>query len=782
MQIKIESFGYHVRDPNYSKPLFVGCSGGGGHNSAIEGIIAYLKALYKDKIHIFKHLPVLWNEETESLLSAIIEKSITVMHSSVLGGPIQQLLRFTPLPIMPKKEQIDEEIQKLSAKQEKQGTWEFVDMLLYACNNAGYRSVAAWNISQREDKTGDLKNMVGLQSFSDSINYESVYQYFYQKLMKAAEEKQPFTEIISTQAMALPALCDAVIAYNQYPLNKERPKVVIHQYMTDLPTTGAIHFFNPLSQLTAVQQKQIKLYGVGMNYKILGHFFKQTPHFSCVSNVPFQENPMVRPGFTDKTLDNSNKFSEDLKVSVFDTDQEQKLSYDIDANQKIASIMLGSQAGNDTYDYLETLLNNGIDKVFVFGGKTNPELYAKINALIEREPTYRDRLIALANQNDQTMTPIMTRSDVLIIRGGGLSVMEQLAMNHNPNQRVLIHYPDLPSKELTSGISWEDENVRVLMTELKKRGIYSKKTTPLNLKRDLFESEMAIILGKTCPDLSGLTQRSIAYLIENRCADMHLCIIQLLLLDNLLQSLYQKRKQLEAKGNPTVAQRVYEHKSTLIHQAIICLESFMFSTFAENSLKDLSQSKHLLLQAMDHNYLYVHKSGDGMSETEILVTQVLQELTARIDASQSLLEEKEEKTKRACPSTISLFKDSMSLQVSPEEKQDLLAELRAILQVIKDPTNPRTRSQKKMLETAEKYLIIPSLDSYYELFRLRKIYHELNKCAYVFLDNGSNSVNKILALGRAIKQNDQWIMIQDEQENEDMDTEKEEFVLVSPKH
>lgn len=75
---------------------------------------------------------------------------------------------------------------------------------------------------------------------SDTFNYQIVYDYFMKKLQDAELMGAPYTEIISTQAMALPALCNVV---NDYNANRPAENhIVINQYLTDLPTLGAVHF------------------------------------------------------------------------------------------------------------------------------------------------------------------------------------------------------------------------------------------------------------------------------------------------------------------------------------------------------------------------------------------------------------------------------------------------------------------------------------------------------------------------------------------------------------
>ena len=485
-----------IENKNYAgehfskRPLMIGCSGGGGHNMAIEAIIQFLIAIYKDNVTLQSYTPqLLKNKPTDAAVRKKIKNGIALMNTPVAGAVIRTILEITPLPILPKTESLQAEMESLSKKQEDK-VRQYVDMLLDVYPG-GYESVAIWNVLQRNDQVDTLRKLIALQNESDRDNYEVTYKYFLNALITAEQSGTPYTEIISTQAMGLPALCDAVKEYNKDRENQ----VVIHQYMTDLPTKGAVHFFNVLARLTREQQEQMKLYGVGLSEEIMKDFFPKGNYFDGLYNIEASENPMVRAGFKDKSLDKSNTFHQDTQVDL----KEEGL-FDIAANEKVASIMLGSQASNDTVEYLESLLENGIDKVFVFGGK-NENLRVKINEIIARHPEYIDKIIPLGFMNDTQITPLMTRSNLIITRGGGLSVMEQLAIPHNPEQSILIHHANSVAKNLTSGISWEDENVNKLMSSLREKGIYIQKTCPDRAKRHIAEALLISALKNKNQDM-----------------------------------------------------------------------------------------------------------------------------------------------------------------------------------------------------------------------------------------------------------------------------------------
>ena len=481
---------YNASENHDKKPLLIGCSGGGGHIAAIQGIRGFLQTQYPETV-LPEYEPILPDQKPKLARSDprdLIATGVGIMHAPIIGTPVQAVLSLTSYPVLPNQENLDAEITTLANK-EKNKKRPYIDMLLDVYP-AGYESAAIWNVLQKNDQTSELKKLIQLQPLSDKENDHYVSEFFLNKLKDAARRGNPYSEIISTQAMALSSLCNVVIEYNNWLLDSYNEtvntrEIVIHQYMTDLPTEGAIHFFNALSTLTPKQQQQMNLYGVGMNEKVIHHFFPNNQQFNAIYNIPDNENPMVRPGFQNPDLDNSSKFDKPVSIKLNGCDS----PYHIHDSEKISSIMLGSQAGIDTIEYIETMLENGMDKVFVFGG-TNENIQTGINAILQHHPEYEGKIIALGNQGDKEIAPLMSRSNLIVIRGGGLSVMEQLAMNHHQEQTVLIHHANSTKNELSSGISWEDDNVKFLITNLSQQGIQAEKTSPQRAIKQIAQTRL----------------------------------------------------------------------------------------------------------------------------------------------------------------------------------------------------------------------------------------------------------------------------------------------------
>lgn len=471
------------------RPLFIASSGGNGHIAGSFGIYNFLKKKYGANIEFTQHKPRQYDENQLSFIGKQIKPGAFIMNDlPIISHIVKHFVRYFNIPILPNSHALEEEINRIKVKANSTAPLHYIDML-YDLHQDGPLYVALWNALQRQDDTKALQSIIHCQNKTDQDNYHSIVQKIVDLLNEAKDNGTPYTEVISTQAMALPALCDAVRAFNT--ANPDLDPIFIHQYMTDIARKGAVHFFHPLSSLNAQQQSVMKLYGVGMKESIIQHFFPSGCHFKSINCILPQDNPLIREAFTNPAYDNSNQYESDVTIEL--TQKGSKQIHTILAKAKIASIMLGSQASNDTTKYLETLLNNGTDKVFVFGGEI-PTIQNRINDIISQHPEYQSKIIALGDQNDQQITQLITRSNIVDIRGGGLSVMEEMAMPHNPQQLILLHHPDSNTSRLTTGISWEDDNITDLIEYLQPKNIIAKRTSPNSAKRQIPAFQLLLII------------------------------------------------------------------------------------------------------------------------------------------------------------------------------------------------------------------------------------------------------------------------------------------------
>lgn len=493
------------------KPLFIANSGGAGHITAMLGIINDMK-----NIEVTQHQAQLYRDRESSFTSFLTRSTIYLMSVPYIGSLIVKIVSFFHYPQLPNHADFWHEMEKLERSEldsnqvqmPKGRKRKYVDMLLDV-SPVGYEAVAIMNTLHRQDKIDDIKMLVQHKESSEKIHYHIVYDRFYGMLKAAAENGTPYTEIISTQPLSLGALCDAVRHYNEeYLVQKNRrmkeplPSISVHQYMTDLPSMGCDHFLGTLADLTKQQRQQMHLHFVNVNPEVVKSYLAGGKDFKSIDAISPQENPMVRPGFKDPALsqylDSTKAFKFGIKAyerkgpdnwSLKQTPIEYE---DIPANSKVASIMLGSQASDATVDYVKELLKKNFDKIFVFGG-LNERIYQPIEDIINNYPNtmrehIRSRIVRLGNQDDLQMAPIMTRANCTVIRGGGLSAMEQLAMPVAADKVFLVHHNENHQEELTSGLSWEDGNVDCLVEHFAKKNIFIKKTSPERVAAHLEEA------------------------------------------------------------------------------------------------------------------------------------------------------------------------------------------------------------------------------------------------------------------------------------------------------
>lgn len=442
--------------------LMVASKGGSGH---ITAMMALLELYPPNKWA--KHNPRLYAEEPNST------DKFGIFFVSKFGF-IRKRLREIGGIAIPSYRVLKPAIEKMNESTPRP----FVDTLRDV-SPIGYEAAAIWDEMQRCDMHDMLSKLISFQPENDRRYHAIFYNYFLSKLVEAYYAGTPYSKIISTQVIGLPAICDAVIAYNTMVDNhwgNTVSRVNIEQFMTDLPTVGAVHFFNPLGSLTQEQQQQMNLHAVDLTVDVLMECLGCHIHFAHLYRIDPKNNPMVRAGF--KEIDNSTRFAEDIALILKNGDLSE-----IKAEEKIASIMLSGQGGYDSVRYIVPLLEAGMDKVFVFGGCHSP-IKEKIDQLLCYEK-YAGKIIPLPNQDASFIAGLGSRCLVEVIRGGGLTVMEKLALNHHPSKHIFIHYSDASLGAYKSGIAWEDSNADKLIDSLGKQGIHVQKTCPMDFNEHL---------------------------------------------------------------------------------------------------------------------------------------------------------------------------------------------------------------------------------------------------------------------------------------------------------
>lgn len=467
------------KNHTFTHPLIIGCSGGQGHNVAIKALTENLK---KNKVIISFHKPRDFSKMNLSSINQFQKLSygLSLLHERKISKVLSWLLSKTPLPVIPSRDEITQEINNISNFNQEERP--YIDMLLDVYP-IGFHHAAIWNILKRKDETRELRKLIKLKKLNDKINYITVKTFFFDLLKQAFLQEKPYTDIVCAHPIGLLALCDAVKEYNQaYTLNNP---IKIKLFLTDFLNEGANHFLSTLLTLTALQRQQIYLIGVGLKKNLLTKYGLANPQFHSYISLDPYKNPIIRAGFNNPLL-NEISFNKDTSLRI-QRNNADEIVFDIKANEKIATLMLGSQGSTDIVDYVKKFLAfGGFSKIFVFEAKVKDTF---LSSLL-KQVLHTGKIIILDEQDDNHIAHILKRSNIILMRAGGLSVMEQMAIPHNKEQIILIHNKEINKKRLTSGISWEDKNAEHLISFLARKNVIVKKTSTLRISSDLAEVDL----------------------------------------------------------------------------------------------------------------------------------------------------------------------------------------------------------------------------------------------------------------------------------------------------
>ncbi len=492
------------------KPLILACSGGAGHISAAKGIINELQLKNPNTV-IPLHEAVLYKNHVATFTGLFIRLGVWVGAVPILGHLVNAIAHLVGAPSMPDYKIFWNQMAKIQQAElgAKDGVERgirrpYVDVLL-DLYSAGYEYTAYNNAAHLSLTAKDTTTMSTYKGSVEDYNHYSVFKNVLRYLISAAQKGKPYTQVISTQALSLKSICDAVSHYNNSFLPRHNathgtsyPAINIAQYMTDLPSLGCAHFMDNLENLSLEHRQLIELHVVYMSEPLKAAYFGANHGFKAVHDVDPKQNPMVRAAFKEKSLNTYTDINRSHVLTYKDYAKDSTTGFatssvykkiEIKAGVKVASIMIGSLAANASVDYVEHLLKAGYEHIFVFGG-SNDEIAHRLDKLIstypvEEQAKINQKIIRLGNQSDVEMAPIFTRSNCVVIRGGGLSVMEQMAMPYTPDKVILMHHEDSDTGDLTSGLSWEDCNTDRLIEYLNEKEVFAEKTSPQLCKKAL---------------------------------------------------------------------------------------------------------------------------------------------------------------------------------------------------------------------------------------------------------------------------------------------------------
>lgn len=316
----------------------------------------------------------------------------------------------------------------------------------------------------------------GRFSISEVVNFQGPYEYFYEwfldrrlsrDILKLFEQ-YPIDTVYDMQPVLTHIIYKAIAKACQ----KNQRTVPYHKILTDLPTHRNLSYFTGLKQTKIQPQTPLKIHapdpllraGETTESFWRKHCKLPSSHLDETYALPVNPHYLQKP---------SNPNTLTIKV-----ESEWKIDLHLSDDIYVTSLMMGSQGVNIIYDYVLRYLDQ-LEKTqpkqphyFFIACSKNEALYNSLRELLINHPLHQTtphRIIPLRMQTMDAVASLMWRSDQIIIRSGGISSLEQLAISRgrkdNP-PKLWIHSGyrgEDPGALLNHIYTWERGNAEYLM-------------------------------------------------------------------------------------------------------------------------------------------------------------------------------------------------------------------------------------------------------------------------------------------------------------------------------
>lgn len=389
----------------------------------------------------------------------------------------------------------------------KVGLIQEVDVLNDYLDEVGKWSSRQWDEAKVAGDVQRQESLASKQRFSDAFFGPVVFI----KTLRSLIAHKP-TIIVSTQAMATPAILLAIHVYNIFYKPSDVKDVKLHLYMTDMPTEYSSHFFDSLKKLYSISGKDhLVLHTPKPRNEVDWQILCNLPD-GQVRELTTNELP-VRPAFL-QAIENYHASSEpqvQIKVSgpqeldvlrkvlhhqdsafnpskLGDSALEgaQSLTYSMKPEDEGYFLMLGSQptkqAVKDYVDQFCLLAQENPAQnyhLFAYTGKFEADkenFYTELSQAITEIHAWPSnlRVVPLSFQDPIQIVSLELQCDTITYSGGG-SVMELLVLEEKrkqlnlPAKRRFIHAQKVEQRTLEDSIPvWEKGNYLFLRDELSK--------------------------------------------------------------------------------------------------------------------------------------------------------------------------------------------------------------------------------------------------------------------------------------------------------------------------
>lgn len=482
------------KNKNFSN-LYLYSSGGGGHKSAKEA------EMERDFKSLMEH--VKFAIEDNGVLSIDVDinnkelrKASSLINDERLKNPA-----------------------KLIEWCEKMGLVKDIDVLHDFLGTVGVWATSQWDQAQKDGDVVKQESLASQQWLSD-VFFGPIIFISTLKSLISLKPKQ----IVSTQAMATPAILLAIKLYNLFFRSKEELEIKLHLYMTDMPTEYAQHFFNSLKRITDFEGKDCLVLHApkveeGADWQKLCGLTQERVKELDVHELPVRleflkavkeyqpdlENPSVEIKISDKQelklLREVMHYQSGHVCTLGDgeTEGEQFLNYQMRPEDKGTFIMLGSQPTKSAVEeyvqeHVELARENPTTHyhLFAFTGKFQKEsdcFFKQLTTYIKNQPNWPSnlRVVPLSYQTSKQLVSLEMGCDT-ITRSGGGTTMELLVLNEVykkfpalPVRQRWVHAQQIKGRSLENSIPlWEKGNYLSI-----KKKMNAKVIDPKSFKRVL---------------------------------------------------------------------------------------------------------------------------------------------------------------------------------------------------------------------------------------------------------------------------------------------------------
>jgi|GEM_PF-3062216 len=335
--------------------------------------------------------------------------------------------------------------------------------------NLGEYSAQRWNEAQKRGDIAELEATANLRWISDIIFYPIAFKKFTEYLRSMDQEPE---RIVCTQALCIDAIAQAILVVNR----EKNWNMRLQVHMTDLPTKRAEHFFKSLNSIgnNPALTKIVTLYAPcrpkcrdGQTEK---SFWKK--HVGKIRVIYTKKLPIRKAFFEHqctigehvelriKVHNDHEKQILNLGMSSEHNVSDKKATINIGSEDKVATIMLGSQPpGASVNGYIDAFLQAALKEaefapeslnkhyLFVYCGKPDSEtesneLLAKVETRLRSYQSSGGlpenfKIIPFTHQDDDTLAPLLHRSNVLVQKTGGSSCFEAMHIYQDEKHQQL---------------------------------------------------------------------------------------------------------------------------------------------------------------------------------------------------------------------------------------------------------------------------------------------------------------------------------------------------------